>query len=361
MIDMVFSFDTTGSMAPCLAQVRRRLDESIGRLLREIDDLHIGIIAHGDYCDNPAYGGRTYDVTTFPLTSNYADLSKYVRSVSKTGGGDAPECYELVLHTAKDFEWREDATKVLVVIGDATPHPVGYVFRGLYRQHHNKLDWRAEARDLAANNIAIYAVQCLGRIGSNSFYRELGSINGYRITLDQFSNIEQTIIAATYKQVSDEQVLAYKEEIKGSIGLNRSLAKIFDLLLDNVADQVSRTDGLIPVPPSRFQAFTIDAPIGIKFFVTDMGIQFNTGRGFYQLTKSVLVQEHKEVVVQDKSTGDMFTGDTARNMIGLPFGKRGRVLPRDVKNNQFDVFIQSKSWNRKLLPRTKFLYEVMDK
>ena len=50
-IEVVFSFDTTGSMYPCLTQVRRKIKGTVTRLMKEIPGMRIGIIAHGDYCD----------------------------------------------------------------------------------------------------------------------------------------------------------------------------------------------------------------------------------------------------------------------------------------------------------------------
>ena len=50
-IDILISFDTTGSMYPCLSQVIRNISELSVKLFNEIDDLRIGLIAHGDYCD----------------------------------------------------------------------------------------------------------------------------------------------------------------------------------------------------------------------------------------------------------------------------------------------------------------------
>ena len=51
----------------------------------------------------------------------------------------------------------------------------------------------------------------------------------------------------------------------------------------------------------------------------------------------------------------MYTGGEARNFIGLPFGERGKIKPKLF--DEYEVFIQSTSSNRKLMPETKFLYE----
>jgi hypothetical protein len=49
-VEIVFSFDTTGSMAACLALVRKKVSETVWRLMKDIPNIRIGIIAHGDYC-----------------------------------------------------------------------------------------------------------------------------------------------------------------------------------------------------------------------------------------------------------------------------------------------------------------------
>src|SRR5579872_7141630 len=92
-VDVVFSFDTTGSMYPCLTQVRRKVKQTVTRLAEEIPGIHIGIIAHGDYCDR----NSTYVTRRLDLTNDVDALCKFVETVAPTGGGDAPECYELVL------------------------------------------------------------------------------------------------------------------------------------------------------------------------------------------------------------------------------------------------------------------------
>jgi hypothetical protein len=50
-VEVVFSFDTTGSMASCLTEVRKKVTETVARLMKDIPNMRIGIIGHGDYCD----------------------------------------------------------------------------------------------------------------------------------------------------------------------------------------------------------------------------------------------------------------------------------------------------------------------
>lgn len=83
---------------------------------------------------------------------------------------------------------------------------------------------------------------------------------------------------------------------------------------------------------------------------------FQKGRGFYEFTKTETIQESKEVVLVDRLTGDMFTGGAARRMIGAPPGERVRIKPTTLK--KYRIFVQSTSYNRRLVGGTNFLYEV---
>jgi hypothetical protein len=357
-IDCVISFDTTGSMAPCLAEVRRNVREVIGQLFEMISGIRIGVIAHGDYCDFP----RIMEVQD--LSRNLSPIQKFVSGVKPTSGGDWSECYELVLHRARSLDWRTDAdTRVLILIGDATPHERGYVYHEQQALH----DWRTECQALKERGVVVYAVQAMGsirRTKETAFYEKVAALTGgVKIDLHQLSHVLQLIPAVCYQQAGPEAFEAYEGQVRKAPMFNRALAR----MIDSVAGRkkpfrfaATKTD-LAPVEPARFQTVRVDVDCTIKAFVVDeMGVTFKTGRGFYQLIKSETVQEQKEVILRDKRTGDMWSGPEARQLIRLPYGARAKIspksLPADVANT-YDVFVQSTSYNRKLKGKTDFLYE----
>jgi hypothetical protein len=45
-------------------------------------------------------------------------------------------------------------------------------------------------------------------------------------------------------------------------------------------------------------------------------------------------------------------------MLGLPIGENARIRPTHLE--EYRVFVQSTSYNRKLISGTRFLYEVAD-
>jgi len=348
-VEIVFSFDTTGSMYPCLTQVRRSVSNTVKRLQKEIPGIRIAVIAHGDYWDSHTYVTKIMDFST-----DGNKLCDFVQNVQGTGGADWEECYELVLYEAREkLSWTPGTQRSLVMIGDAIPHPPTFHMNTL------KLDWKVEAKKLHDElGVKIYAVQALNNSSSTSFYRSLASLTeGYHLHLDQFASIVDFIMAICFREQSLDQLQMFEDEVRGrGSGMNRSIHRLFDTLAGRETTYSGGTDtsGLTPVNPSRFQVLDVDERGDIRSFVQRNGLMFKPGRGFYEFTKPEKVSDKKEVVLVDKVSGDMFTGPEACRVIGA--GGTGKIKPTSL--DKWRVFVQSTSYNRVLMPNTGFLYEV---
>lgn len=100
-----------------------------------------------------------------------------------------------------------------------------------------------------------------------------------------------------------------------------------------------------------------DADMGIEMrpFILRHRMEYLKGSAFYQLTKTESRVSHtKLIAIRERATGKVFSGKKARQMIGLPTDKNARLHPGYHGN--FDIFIQSKSANRKLVGGTGVLY-----
>ena len=381
--DIIFSFDTTGSMSPCISEVRRNVANIISKLFTEIRGLRVSIISHGDYCD------KENTISVLDFTSNQHDIITFINQAKATSGGDYPECYELVLRTAKTLSWRTDAKmKSLILIGDAPPHEKN--------ENPEKIDWRLESEALANRNIQVFSVQCLnsGNREAYAFYSEVARVtNGYHMFLDQFSYIKDMIQAICFRQYNVDQLEKFEEEVQhGSGGMSNTLRLMFDTLLgkksreeveremnpdrfreryhrsasaavarshhtEAAAPSLDRESELRPCHPSKFQVFTVDEDCGIKEFCVKMGISFVNGRGFYEFIKNEIIQPKKEIILMDKNTGELYEGDVARTIAGIKANEeRSKIKPGDLP--KYRVFIQSTSVQRKLLKNQGFLYEV---
>lgn len=221
VVEVVFSFDTTGSMYACLSEVRRGVKQAIQRLKLEVPGIRVAIIAHGDYCD--AHSSYVTKLQNF--TEDEKVLCNFVENVGATGGGDADECYELVLREARTkLAWSTGSTRSLVMIGDCNPHGPNYPL------NKQKINWRTECGQLKEEDIRIYAVQALNRKEATSFYRELASLTeGFHLRMDQFSSIVHFMLAICFREEGGETLDTYETEMRSG-GMNRELHRLFDTL-----------------------------------------------------------------------------------------------------------------------------------
>ncbi len=347
-IDLLFTFDTTGSMYPCLTQVRRNVAKLIDYLFDRIPGLRIGIIAHGDHCDGDKI------MTILEMTNNREALRNFVLKVPATNGGDYDEAYEFVLHRARTMNWSAGKNKAVVMIGDARPHKVGY----RYDDYTNDLDWKNEAALLLEAGIPVIPVQALGNSSSDSFYDGLAKISGMpKLELDQFSDINDIIMALCMSRAG--KIIEFEKTLEKRDNVSYSVLKAVDVLSGRKARAKKKSKhAMDAVHPSRFQILTIDGDCSIQEFVEANGLTFGKGRGFYEFTKPETVQDYKEVIIQDRETEEMFSGNKAREILGIPVGATAKVKPEHLA--KYRGFIQSTSYNRKLKGGTSFLYEVDD-
>jgi hypothetical protein len=356
-IDVCISFDTTGSMYPCLTQVRRSIKEMVSKLFSDIPNLRISIIAHGDYCD----AERPYVIKIKDFSSEEKELIEFITKVEATAGGDAPECYELVLNKARtSLSWKSGTSKVLVIIGDDVPHGPSYP------ANVNKIDWRNELGLLLECGINVYGIHAMPGVRKHSkpFYEEIANkTGGFYLTLDQFANISDLIMAICYKQDGEESLMSFAEELKSKGRMNYNIKSSIQKLNNcEIEDYVSE-DGLKPVPEGRFQVLKVDKEQSIKEYILEQGISFKAGRGFYELTKTEKVGLNKEILLYEKETGKIFNGDQVRTMLKLrPQAniKGDLETLKPVLLDKYKVFVQSTSYNRKLMANTSLLYEVED-
>eukprot|EP01111_Echinosteliopsis_oligospora_P010608 TRINITY_DN334_c0_g1_i1.p1 TRINITY_DN334_c0_g1~~TRINITY_DN334_c0_g1_i1.p1 ORF type:complete len:333 (+),score=101.34 TRINITY_DN334_c0_g1_i1:55-1053(+) len=201
-IDVCFSFDTTGSMYPCLQEVRDKLKEITTRLLKEIPNIRIAILAHGDYCDFKEYVTKYIDFTT-----DSQALCHFAETVSKTGGGDLPEAYELALQDANKLSWDQTHSKALVMIGDEVPHAPSYTTE--------KIFWKNEVKQLKEKGVVIYGVQALNVSRANPFYSEVSTLTGgYHLRLTNFALITEMFVAVCFRATSSEKYEEYKQNVE---------------------------------------------------------------------------------------------------------------------------------------------------
>lgn len=200
-LDMVIAFDTTGSMAAYIGAVRQEVVDLIPNLFKNNDDLRLGIVAFGDYCDmkNAYEFGDAYQCLL--PTNNQQRIIGFVKDSRDTSGGDGDEFYELVIHKiVNETPWREGSTRAILLISDAEPHPLGYSYSDYVV--NNQIDWRKEAAKAEEMKIKIDTVS----ITNSPWYKELSQMTGgVHMPFSSGYKTARLVEATTFARGSEKQ------------------------------------------------------------------------------------------------------------------------------------------------------------
>jgi len=115
-LDLVITFDSTGSMTGEINQVKQQI-QRIGRTLMEmIPQTRISICTYRDI-------GDLYVVKGLPLTRNLEQIQLYLNEITAGGGGDEPEAVDRGIEwSIYENRFNPSARKVILLFGDAPPH-----------------------------------------------------------------------------------------------------------------------------------------------------------------------------------------------------------------------------------------------
>ncbi|WP_330300212.1 vWA domain-containing protein [Streptomyces sp. NBC_00503] len=135
----------------------------------------------------------------------------------------------------------------------------------------------------------------------------------------------------------------------------RGSRAVFSTGAETVNKDTIKAAGLTPANPSEYQLIPVAREAAIRDWVVESGHNYRTGCAFYQLSKSEKIQARKQIAVLEKKTDRVYTGPEARAVLGLPDAE---VRIKPDHNDDFTIFVQSTSVNRKLVPNTRLLFMV---
>ncbi|WP_228973177.1 vWA domain-containing protein [Streptomyces sp. DH12] len=147
------------------------------------------------------------------------------------------------------------------------------------------------------------------------------------------------------QQATEKFMVGRTQGIRGS-------RAVFSTGADAVNTDTIKAAGLVPADPSKYHLIPVARAAAIRDWVVESGHTYRTGGAFYQLSKAENVQARKQIAVLEKKTDRVYTGPEARSLLGLP-DVEVRIKPDH--NDDFTIFVQSTSVNRKLVPNTQLL------
>jgi len=207
-LDLMFTTDTTGSMADELEYLKKELGNVIERVAGENEGLDIRLSVNF-YRDE----GDDYVVRDFPFSGDVDEVLLQLDQQFSDGGGDYPEAVHTALaNSVSDHEWREDAVKLLFLTLDAPGHSeVGGVPESIV----------GSTVAAAENGVRIIPVAASGVDGSTEFMlRAMACVTGgtYVFLTDDSgvgeSHLEPTIGDYNVKKLNDLLVKIISEYCK---------------------------------------------------------------------------------------------------------------------------------------------------
>lgn len=129
-LDVVFVVDVTGSMGWVLLEVNQRIADIVDSVRSLVPVARFGVVAYRDFDD------AEFVTRIQPLTFSLTKLTRFLNDLEAAGGGDWQEAIYAAMTTAvNDAGWRPDASRVVIIIGDAPPHDENY--RSLLKRIEN--------------------------------------------------------------------------------------------------------------------------------------------------------------------------------------------------------------------------------
>lgn len=101
------------------------------------------------------------------------------------------------------------------------------------------------------------------------------------------------------------------------------------------------------IPYGKYTFYAVpNQDVLIRDFVEGVtGTKYKAGDAYYQLVSREEVQASKEIAVRDKKDGAIYKGAAARSLLKLP---NHNVTISNTYTNDYDIFVQSRSYTRKL-------------
>ena len=135
-LDVAIVIDSTGSMQAAIDIARDAIHDMVSLLSGVAPKLRLGVVHYKDVTDF-SDGAQLL----VPMTKKQDDVRESLAKLVANGGGDVPENVDRGLEVAlgKEMNWNREANRLILVIGDAPPHPssMGAVLQ-LVKDAHDK-------------------------------------------------------------------------------------------------------------------------------------------------------------------------------------------------------------------------------
>ena len=313
---IAFIIDSSGSMACFQEEVVKVFDSQVKNLAQKSKELNqetrVSVYLFNDEVDCFIYD---MDVLRLPSLKNYYSPKGATNLIGAT------------------FKAIEDLEKVPQLYGDSS-YLVYVVSDGLNnRGNYTPLELANKINSLFDNwTIAAFAPdsQAVRELISCGFVA--GNIAQWDIAKGM--NAVNNVIS----QVTNSYMVNRSKGIRGTKSLfTVDTSHLNSKVVNNILEELK---------PFEYGIYNVRNQAVIKPFIESRTMRdYVKGSAYYQLVKREEIQDYKQICIQNKKNGKVYSGNNARKLIGLP-SKTIKVDP--ANHGDFNIFVQSTSVNRNL-------------
>ncbi|PFH53992.1 hypothetical protein AMATHDRAFT_73006 [Amanita thiersii Skay4041] len=213
MLDLVFVQDCTGSQGSYITSATKNIEQICSSIfesgrLQHPEDLRVGLVA---FRDHPPQD-HTYIVKNFGFSSDISKVHRDLSSLYASGGGDGPEAVTAALAEALNMDWRDEASKMVVLIADAPPHGIGEYGDGFDEGSPDGHDPLQIVRMMASRGITLFFVACEPALSGYSyatdFYQAITTItSGLMLPLTTADLLAHAIVGSVLENLDMERLV----------------------------------------------------------------------------------------------------------------------------------------------------------
>jgi hypothetical protein len=151
-------------------------------------------------------------VHLFDFTKSIDTAKQNVSKLQAGGGGDTPEAVEDAMKAALELEYRENATKIVIMVSDAPPHGLGKVNEDSYPEGCPLgIDPFQIARSMVEKDIIVYSVGVEPVLAMSKWarpwFKAIAAITGGRyVPLSNASSLPNVIIFGAEEELQLAQI-----------------------------------------------------------------------------------------------------------------------------------------------------------
>lgn len=317
---VVFIIDKSSSMSPISVEMGRAINSMIDSLRGKASELAIV-----NFADNV---GPIRPLRKMSLVGPYTNLYCYGNTALFDGigagiellGDDKNVNYLVIAFTDGEnncsTKYNASTLKKLIDEKEAKNN-----WTITIQVPHGKRDWFSKAFGISPGNISEWENSSEGtelarKVTTQSIGKYFDSVARGQTKVQNFYNVDIDMADVTSKDVKN-QLVDYKD---------------------------------------MYKILSVDREEAIRDFVERKAKKnYVIGNCYYEVTKPEKVQSSKLVLIMEKGKPNIFGGNLARNLIGLPNAGLGDSKINPINLSKYHIFIQSTSVNRKLVRGSKLL------